>query len=65
MYEPRFKSEGKEQEGQKTLYTIVQFVHYAVHYTLYAMRVEDASPVEVLFRDTLFQLHPIQRLHRP
>jgi hypothetical protein len=65
VYEPRFKSEGKEQEGQKTLYTIVQFVHYAVHYTLYAMRVEDASPVEDLFRDTLSQLHPIQRLHRP
>lgn len=64
VYEPRFKSEGKEQEGQKTLYTIVQFVHYAVRYTLYAMKVEDAGPADVLFRDTLSQLHPIQRLHR-
>ena len=65
VYEPRFKSEGKEQEGQKTLYTVVQFVHYAVRYMLYAMKVEDAAPVDVLFRDTLSQLHPIQRLHRP
>ncbi len=65
VYNPRWKSEGREQEGQRTLYDVLQYVQHAVQYALFAVRVEDAARVDILFRDALSRLHPIKRLHRP
>lgn len=65
VYEPILHSEGREQEGQKTLYTTVQYLYFAVRYTLFALKVDDASSVATLYQKTLSELHPIRRQHRP
>jgi hypothetical protein len=64
IYDPRWKSTGREQEGQRTLFTIVQYVYHAVRYALFGMKHEDTVEVSTLFGYTLAQLQPIRRLHK-
>jgi hypothetical protein len=64
VYDPRWRSEGREQQGQKTLYISVLHIHSAVRYVLFSMGVENTEEVNQLFSQALAQLQPLKRLHR-
>jgi hypothetical protein len=63
IYTPR-KAEGDEQEGQKTLFNLVQYIHQAVRYALFGMELEDTSSIDAIYRNTQSKLEPLRVLHK-
>jgi hypothetical protein len=65
VYRPRRKSEGNDQQGQKALHTIVQFVHHAVRYLMFGLEVEKTQAIDDLYRDTIAQIEPKKPRYKP
>jgi hypothetical protein len=64
-YQPYLKSDGDEQEGQKTLYAILTHIHLAAGYAMFGMDVTDLKEMLRLYQQCLSQLDPVVQQHRP
>jgi Family of unknown function (DUF5677) len=65
VYAPRLFSEGDEQEGSKTLFAVVRYIHQAVRYAVFAMEIDNTAAIDSAYREMLDRLDPPLRLHRP
>lgn len=64
-YQPCLTSDGDEQEGQKTLYTILTHVHLAAGYAMFGMDAADLKEMLRLYQQALSQLDPVVQKHQP
>jgi len=64
VYTPRLVSNGDEQQGQKTLFEVVRYIHQSVRYAMFGMQIDSTATVDSAYRDTLARLDPPRRLHK-